>query len=63
MRATHSSKFFIMSTEFGKIISDHKNGIDFFMRLVKWPKIDFKKCQNLIFNVKNSSNLSKKIFC
>ena len=51
-------KFFIMSTEFDKNISDwshdctdHKNGIDFFMRLVKWPKIDIKKCQNLIFKV------------
>ena len=51
-------KFFIMSMEFDKNISDwshsctdHKNGIDFFMRLVKWPKIDIKKCQNLIFKV------------
>ena len=51
-------KFFIMSTEFYKNISDwsydctdHKNDIDFFMRLVKWPKIDVKKCQNLIFKV------------
>ena len=50
-------KFFIMSTEFDKNISDwgydstdHKNGIDFFLRLVKWPKID----------VKNPSNPSKK---
>ena len=62
--------FFIMSTEFDKYISDrsydctdHKNGIDFFMRPFKWPKIDVKKCQNLIFNVKNPSNLSKKNFC
>ena len=32
--------------------TDHKNGIDFFfIRLVKWPKIEFKKCQNLIFKV------------
>ena len=31
--------------------TDHKNGIDFFLRLVKWPKIDVKKCQNLIFKV------------
>ena len=52
------SKFFIMSTEFNKNISDwshsytdHKNGIAFFMRLVKWPKIAVKKCQNLIFKV------------
>ena len=47
-----------MSMEFDKNISDwshsctdHKNGIDFFMRLVKWPKIVVKKCQSLIFNV------------
>ena len=52
------AKFFIISTEFDKNISDwsydctgHKNGIDFLMRLVKWPKIDLKKCQNLIFKV------------
>ena len=52
------SKFFIMSTEFDKNISDlsysctdHKDGIDFFMRVVKWPKIAVKKCQNLIFKV------------
>ena len=39
-------KFFIMSTEFDKNISDwrydctdYKNGFDFFMRLVKWPEI------------------------
>ena len=50
------SKFFIMSTEFEKNISDwrhdgldHKNGFDFFMRLVNWPKIAVKKCQNLTF--------------
>ena len=43
-------KFFIMSTEFDKNISDwshyctgHKNGNDFFMSLVKWPKIAVKK--------------------
>ena len=54
----HKGKFFIMSTEFDKNNSDwsydcndHKNGIDFFMRLVKWPKIDVKVCQNLIFKV------------
>ena len=53
-----ASKFFIMSTEFDKNISDwkydctdHKNRFDFFMRLVKWPKIAVKKCQNLIFKV------------
>ena len=45
-------KFFIMSTEFDKNISDwshdctdHKNGNDFFMSLVKWPKIAVKKSQ------------------
>ena len=31
--------------------TDHKNGIDFFMRLAKWPKIDIKECQDLIFKV------------
>ena len=42
-------KVFIMWTEFYKNISDwihdytdHKNGIDFFMRLVKWPRIAVK---------------------
>ena len=51
-------KFFIMSTEFVENISDwrydyadHKNEFDFFMRLVKWPKIAVKKCQNLNFKV------------
>ena len=51
-------KFFIMSTEFDKNISDrrydctdHKNAFDFFMRLVKRPKIAVKKSQNLIFKV------------
>ena len=45
-------KFFIMSMEFDKNISDwshyssdHKNGNDFFMSLVKWPKIAVKKSQ------------------
>ena len=67
-------KFFIMSTEFDKNISNWsydcsalKNDIDFFMRLVKWPKIAIKKCQNLIFSksifiVKNHSNHSKNFF-
>ena len=48
------SKFFIMSTEFDKNISDwshyctdHKNGNDFFMSLVKWPKIAVKKANFL----------------
>ena len=43
-------KFFIMSTEFDKNISDgrydctdYKNDFDFF--LVKWPKIAVKKSQ------------------
>ena len=61
-----------MSTEFDKNISDwrydctdHKNGFDFFMRLVKWPKIAVKKCQNLIFKVnfqrqKSSESFRKK---
>ena len=51
-------KFFIMSTEFDKNISDrrhdytdYKNDLNFFLRLVKWPKIAVKKCQNLIFKV------------
>ena len=54
----HSHKIFIMSTEFDKNISDwrydctdHKNEFDFFIRLVKRPKIAVKKCQNLIFKV------------
>ena len=51
-----SCKFFIMSTEFDKNISAmialiKKKGFDFFTRLVEWPKIDVKKCQNLIFKV------------
>ena len=28
-----------------------KIALIFFMRLVKWPKITIKKCQNLIFKV------------
>ena len=43
-----------MSTEFDKNISDRshdctdqKNGIGFFMRLVKWPKITVKKAKFL----------------
>ena len=62
----------VPSTEFDKNISDwrydctdHKNGFDFFMRLVKWPKIAVKKCQNLIFKVnfqhqKSSESFRKK---
>ena len=48
-------KFFILPTKFDKNISDwshdctdHKNGIDFFMRLVKWPKIADKKKPNFL---------------
>ena len=51
-------KLFIMSAEVNKNISDsshsctdQKNGFEFFMRFVKWPKIDVKKCQNPIFKV------------
>ena len=41
--------------------------IDFFLRLVKWPKIDVKKCQNLIFKVdfqrqKSFESFQKKNF-
>ena len=46
------SKFFIMSTEFDKNISDwryncigYKNDLVFFLRLLKWPKIAVKKSQ------------------
>ena len=46
-------KFFIMSTEFDQNISDwrhdytdYKNDLDFFFKLVKWPKIAVKKSQN-----------------
>ena len=42
--------------------TDHKSGIDFFMRLVKWPKIDVKKCQNLIFKVDFQHQKSFKSF-
>ena len=63
------SKIFIISTEFHKNISDWsydctdcKNGIDFFMRLVKWPKIDVKKCQNLIFKVDFQCQKSSEFF-
>ena len=45
-------KFFIMSTEFDKNISDwrhyctdYKNGLDFFLRLAKWQKIAVEKSQ------------------
>mgnify|MGYP007048339056 CR=1 FL=1 len=62
------SKFFIVSTEFDKNISDWrydctdlKNGFDFFMRLVKWPKITVKKCQNLI-SVSRTNNLNLSDF-
>ena len=46
------SKFFMMSMEFDKNISDrrhdctdYKNDLDFILRLVKWPKIAVKKGQ------------------
>ena len=65
-----TGKFFIISTQFDKNISDwshdctdHNNDNDFFMRLDKWLKIDVKKCQNLIFIVENPTNLSKINFC
>ena len=69
LRTGHIGKFFIMSTEFDKNISDwwydctdHKNGFDFFMRLVKWPKIAIKKCQNLIFKVNFHRQKSSESF-
>ena len=62
-------KFFIMSTEVDKNISDRrydrtdrKNGFDFFMRLFNWPKIAVKKCQNLIFKVNFQRQKSSKSF-
>ena len=39
-----------------------KNGFDFFMRLVKWPKIAVKKCQNLIFKVNFQCQKSSESF-
>ena len=52
LEAGYLCNFFIMSTEFDKNISDwsyeftdHENGIGFFMRLFKWPKIAVKKSQ------------------
>ena len=54
-------KFFIMSMELDKNISDsshdctnHKNGNDFFMSLVKWPKIAVKKAK-ILRNFRNKS--------
>ena len=35
----------------GRIALITKMVLIFFTRLVKWPKIDVKKCQNLIFKV------------
>ena len=65
----YKGKFFIMSTEFDKLISDwrydctdQKNGFDFYMRLVKWPKIAVKKCQNLIFKVNFQHQKSSESF-
>ena len=52
-------KFFIMSTEFDKNISnrryDYKNDLDFFLRLFKWPKIAVKKA-NFFRNFSNKSH-------
>ena len=49
---SYESKFFIMSKEFTKNISDwrcdctdYKNGFDFFLTLFKWPKLAVKKSQ------------------
>ena len=57
-----------MSTEFDENISDwgydctdHKNGFDFFMRLVKGQKIAVKKCQNL--NIKANFQRQKSFEC
>ena len=62
-------KHFIMSTEFDKNISDWRydftdceNGFVFSMRLVKWPKIAVKKCQNLIFKVNFQRQKINRIF-
>ena len=64
-----ADKFFIMSTEFDKNISDwrydcsdRKNGFEFFMRHVKWPKIAVKKCLNLIFKVNFQRQKSSESF-
>ena len=39
--------------------NDHKNGIDFYMRLVKWPQIAVKKKQNK----KNRRKTYQKMVC
>ena len=46
----------------GMIALMHKNAFDFFMRLVKWPKIAVKKCQNLIFKVNFQRQKSPESF-
>ena len=46
----------------GMIALIKKNGFDFFMRLVKWPKIAVKKCQNLIFKVNFQRQKSPESF-
>ena len=58
-----------MSTEFDKNISnwrydctDHKNGFDFFMRLVKWPKIAVKKVPKSEFQRQSSALKIIRIF-
>ena len=55
-------KFFIISTKFDKSYgyTYHKNGIAFFMTLVKWPKRSKIWFSKSIFNVENHWNLSKK---
>ena len=59
--AQHNSKFFIISTEFDKNLSDwrhyctdYKNDLDFFLRLTKWPKIAAKKAK-FFRNFRNKS--------
>ena len=42
--------------------TDHKNEFDFFIRLVTWPKIAVKKCQNLIFKVNFKRQKSSESF-
>ena len=58
----YTSKFFIMSPEFDKNISDwwhdctdYKNDLDFFLRLGKWPKIAVKKKAKFFRTFSNKS--------
>ena len=69
MEVMEQGKFFIISTESDENISDcshdctdYKNGIDFFVRLVKWPKTDIKKYQDLIFKVNFQSQNTSESF-